>query len=74
MTDTIHLFDVVRIIAKDVGGGLREGEEGTVVDVLAPGVFEVEFSDEGGRANAIMALHAEQLAVVYHAQVHYSTT
>lgn len=66
--DAIHLFDVVRII-KDVDGGLTEGDEGTVVDVLAPGVFEVEFSDEEGRAHAIVPLRAEQLAVVYHADV-----
>jgi uncharacterized protein YegP (UPF0339 family) len=71
MTDAIHLFDVVRII-KDVGGGLSEGDEGTVVDVVAPGVFEVEFSDEEGRAYAILLLHAEQLQVIYHAEVRHS--
>jgi uncharacterized protein YegP (UPF0339 family) len=68
------LFDVVRLITKDVHGGLKEGDEGTVVDVLAQAVFEVEFSDEEGRAHAILPLRAEQLAVVYHAEAHHSTT
>jgi uncharacterized protein YegP (UPF0339 family) len=74
MTDAIHLFDVVRIITKDVDDGLREGDEGTVVEVLAPGVFEVEFSDDEGRAHAILPLRAGQLAVVYHAEARHITT
>ncbi|MGD9895440.1 MAG: DUF4926 domain-containing protein, partial [Dehalococcoidia bacterium] len=72
--DVIHLFDVVRIITKDVDGGPKEGDEGTVVDVLAPGVLEVEFSDEEGRAYAILPLRAEQLAVVYRTETRHSTT
>jgi uncharacterized protein YegP (UPF0339 family) len=72
MADAIHLFDVVRIITNDVDGGLQEGDEGTVVDVLAPGVFEVEFSDEEGRAHAILSLRAEQLAVVHRVEARHS--
>src|SRR5215212_7602454 len=62
MADTIRLFDIVRVVSNDVGG-VRGGDEGTVVDVLGPGVFEVEFSDEDGRPYAIEPLRAEQLKV-----------
>ena len=37
------------------------GEVGTVVEILAPDVFEVEFSDDDGRTYAELALRAEQL-------------
>jgi Domain of unknown function (DUF4926) len=43
--------------------GLCRGQVGTVVESLAPGVFEVEFSDNAGRAYASLALRAAQLLV-----------
>lgn len=36
---------------------------------LEPGVFEVEFSDDKGRAYASVALKAEQLLVLYYEPV-----
>jgi uncharacterized protein YegP (UPF0339 family) len=67
MTDKIHILDVVRILNNEYNDGLRIGDEGTVVDVLAPDVFEVEFSDDNGHAYAIRPFRAEQLLVVYYA-------
>jgi hypothetical protein len=32
-----------------------------VVEILAPGVFEIEFSDDDGRTYASTSLEAEQL-------------
>jgi Domain of unknown function (DUF4926) len=40
---------------------LKRGEVGTVVEILAPDVFEVEFCDGDGRTYAELALRAEQL-------------
>ena len=65
MTTTIHVLDVVALTEDLPGHGLRCGQVGTVVEVLAPGVFEVEFSGNDGRAYAILALHAEQLIVLH---------
>jgi hypothetical protein len=50
-------------------GGVR-GQVGTVVEGWAPGVFEVEFSDDGGRTYAMVALKAEQLMRLHHEPVH----
>jgi hypothetical protein len=61
MTHTISVFDVVRIVSGSLPAGLKLGDEGTVVDLLAPDVFEVEFVDDDGRAYAIEPLRAEQL-------------
>ncbi len=40
---------------------LTRGQVGTVVEDLAPGVYEVEFSDNDGRTYAMLALRADQL-------------
>ena len=44
--------------------GLLRGQVGTVVETLAPGVYEVEFSDDQGHAYAQLALREDQLLVL----------
>jgi hypothetical protein len=44
---------------------LKRGEVGTVVEMLAPDAYEVEFCDEQGRTYAQFALHANQLMVLH---------
>jgi hypothetical protein len=45
---------------------LSRGQVGTVVEQLAPDVFEVEFCDNDGRTYAMAALCAGQLMVLSH--------
>jgi hypothetical protein len=49
MNADIHLLDVVALTEDILDRGLRRGQVGTVVEMLAPGVFEVEFVDNDGR-------------------------
>jgi hypothetical protein len=63
----IQLLDVVALMEDVPTSGLRRGQVGTVVEELAPGVFEVEFSDDKGRTYAQVALHHEQLLVLHYA-------
>lgn len=49
---------------------LRRGQVGTVVERLAPGVYEVEFSDDEGRTYASVALQSDQLLQLHHAPRH----
>lgn len=44
---------------------LSLGQVGTVVEVLAPNVYEVEFTDNEGRTFAELALRADQLLVLH---------
>jgi hypothetical protein len=60
----IKLLDVVALIEDLPESGLQRGQVGTVVEELAPGVFEVEFSDSQGRTYALLSLKAEQLLVL----------
>jgi len=43
----------------------KHGEVGTIVKVLAPDVFEVEFSDEDGETYAELALQVDQIIVLH---------
>ncbi|MCX8103073.1 MAG: DUF4926 domain-containing protein [Candidatus Bipolaricaulota bacterium] len=66
MSNLIHVLDVVALLEDLPERNLRRGQVGTVVEELAPGVFEVEFSDNEGRTYALLALRAEQLLVLHH--------
>lgn len=59
--DEIKLLDVVALIENLDSEGLRRGEVGTVVEAWKDGVFEVEFSDNSGKAYAFAALRPDQL-------------
>jgi hypothetical protein len=61
----IKLLDTVALIDDLSERNLKRGEVGTVVEILAPDVFEVEFSDEGGETYAAIALRAEQLIALH---------
>ena len=45
---------------------LRRGQVGTVVEMLAPGVVEVEFSDLEGNTYAMCAVPESSLMVLHH--------
>ena len=64
MSNAIQLLDVVALIEDLPERGLSRGQVGTVVEALAPDVFEVEFSDHEGRTYASLALRANQVMVL----------
>ncbi len=59
--DEIKLLDVVALVEDLDSEGLRRGDVGTVVEEWKDGVFEVEFSDNSGKAYAFVALRPEQM-------------
>ena len=69
MTDAIDILDVVALTEDLPARGLYRGQVGTVVEALAPGVFEVEFSDEEGRAYASLALDTGRLLLLHYEPV-----
>jgi len=64
--DHIELLDVVALTEELPERELWRGQVGTVVERLAPGVFEVEFSDNEGRTFASLALRTQQLLVLHY--------
>ena len=59
--DEIKLLDVVALVEDLDSEGLRRGDVGTIVEEWKDGVFEVEFSDNSGKAYAFAALRPEQM-------------
>ena len=62
----IHLLDVVALTTDVADKGLVRGQVGTVVEVLGPEVYEVEFSDDGGQTYAVLPLRGDQLLVLHY--------
>ena len=50
MESKFKLLDVVALIEELPKRGLHRGQVGTVVEILTPDVYEVEFCDETGVA------------------------
>ena len=69
VAESIELLDVVALIEDLPGRNLQRGQVGTVVEELAPDVYEVEFTDNEGRTYAMAALRADQLLVLHYQPV-----
>lgn len=61
----LKLLDTVALLNDLPERKLKRGEVGTIVEVLAPEVYEVEFCDEEGQAYAELALRSDQLMVLH---------
>ena len=59
------LLDTVALLDDLPERKLKRGEVGTIVEILAPNTYEVEFSDDEGRTYAELALRGEQLVLLH---------
>lgn len=66
----IDLHSVVALLEDLPEHSLVRGQVGTIVEIWAPGVYEVEFSDDQGRTYAMVALKADQIMRLHHEPVH----
>jgi len=62
----MKLFDVVALTEDLPERHLQRGQVGTIVEMLAAGVFEVEFADMEGRTYASLALPEHKLMVLHY--------
>lgn len=62
----IQLLDVVALVNDLPKQKLIRGQVGTVVEILSPEAYEVEFADEDGRTYASLALSADQLLTLHY--------
>jgi hypothetical protein len=65
----LPIHSVVALTSDLPDRGLVRGQVGTVVEVWAPDVSEVEFSDDQGKTYAMIELRAEQLMQLHHEPV-----
>ena len=66
----LELLSVVALTHDMPEAGLVRGQVGTIVEVLGPEVFEVEFSDDNGRTYASLALKVDDLLRLHHEPFH----
>jgi hypothetical protein len=66
----LELLSVVALMRDLPEAGLVRGQVGTVVEVLGPDAFAVEFSDDNGRTYASLALASKDLLRLYHEPLH----
>ena len=66
MTESINELDVVALTVDLPDHKLVRGQVGTVVEILGPDTFEVEFSDDQGRTYAMLPLTSERIMRLYH--------
>jgi Domain of unknown function (DUF4926) len=55
------LLDTVALTHDHLEAGLRKGDVGAVVEVLAPYVYEVEFVAASGRTQAVITLESGEV-------------
>lgn len=65
MQNKIKLLDTVALLEDLPQRHLKKGEVGTVVEILAPDVFEIEFSDNEGQTYAMFALRENQIVALH---------
>lgn len=64
-TKEIELLDTVALLEDISERGLKRGEVGTIIESLAPDVYEVEFCDDDGRTYAMFAISADKLITLH---------
>jgi len=62
----MKVLDVVALLENLPEINLYRGQVGTIVEEYEAGVFEVEFSDNTGKAYALEMLNQNQLMVLHH--------
>ena len=65
----MKLLDTVALLENLPELNLYRGQVGTIVEEYEPGVFEIEFSDNTGKAYAIETLTEQQLILLRHASL-----
>ena len=66
----LELLSVVALLKDTADQSVRRGQVGTIVERLAPGVYEVEFIDDQGQTYASLPLHTDQLLELRHEPSH----
>ena len=69
MKEDIKELDVVALLRDIPEKSLVAGQVGTILEILDEDVFEVEFSDDLGKAYAMLSLKKEDLIHLHYSPV-----
>ncbi len=68
----LELLSVVALTEDLPAKGLLRGQVGTIVEKLAPGMYEVEFTDDAGKTYAMVPVPATRLMQLHHEPKHHA--
>ncbi len=68
----LELLSVVALTENLPAKGLLRGQMGTIVEKLAPGIYEVEFRDDAGKTCAMVPVAAALLMQLHHEPKHFA--
>jgi hypothetical protein len=66
MNTSIKLLDTIAVTENIPEHNLYRGQVGTIVEILAPNTYEVEFVDNEGQTYAMLALNTNQFLVLHY--------
>lgn len=66
MRHSFEMLDVVALTENIPERNLCRGQVGTIVEILEPDVFLVEFSNDEGQAYAMLSLQMEQVMALHY--------
>ena len=64
-TREIKVLDVVALLKDAYEEGIVLGQVGTVVEILAPGMYEVEFANTDGETISMFAIQEKDLLLLH---------
>ena len=68
----LEMLSLVALTEDLSAKGLLRGQVGTIVEKLAPGIYEVEFSDDAGRTYAMAPVPSSLLMQLHHEPKHHA--
>ena len=71
MTD-LETLSIVALTEDLPAKGLLRGQVGTIVEQLAPDIYEVEFSDDAGKTYALLPVPSSLLMQLHHEPKHHA--
>jgi hypothetical protein len=66
MEKSFKLLDSVAILREVPEQKVLMGQVGTIVEILAEDIYEVEFTDQSGETIAEFAVHGRDLLLLHH--------
>jgi uncharacterized protein DUF4926 len=68
----LEMLSVVAVTEDLSLKGLVRGQVGTIVEKLAPGIYEVEFSDDTGKTYAMVPVSSSLLMQLHYEPKHHA--
>jgi hypothetical protein len=62
----LKLLDIIALTENLPQHNLQRSQVGTIVEILAPNIYDIDFSNNNGQTYALLPLHHSQLLKLHH--------